>query len=519
MQQVEPKATVQTTTSYIDVTAYRRLLERRSAWVIAAFSILLFFALSVIVDSRRLLWYDEISTLALVRLPSMAAIWHAMHEPIDGSTPTYFFLEKIFYSGFHQTALAARLLSSVAVSAGLVIIFDCTRRLAGGLYGLLAAGAVMCSFVPHYSYEARAYALEFFFSAAALWIWLHVDSRSWRQPVLFGTCFLLGELGHYYFVFCLVPYYAFELLNWRAGQRRIASLIAAFTGCIAALVILLPSVLATRELSKHFWAAVTIADVNSFSRFFPRAMVPLCLCAVWLAVISFARTTPRANSEPVRRVPAMTSAEQLGWLFVLIPIAGIVAGRLFTHAFVERYFITFIPGVALAVGCMCSRLFRSALIPALGVVAIVLLSGLGDQARSAVSPDTVESGPSHDQQALTQGAIDMEPKILKDGKKFVVVPDSVLFLESRFYSHAPERYPFVPQLSLSIKDYTNALTLTNMSPIAGFPLWTIADIEKNAADTALVKPGEGLIRQLHRHGFVVTVKSVDPIPVFYIEKQ
>ena len=131
MQSTKQNVSLRTTTSYVDLGPYIRLLQNRSGWMLAAGVVALFFALSLIVDSRRLFWYDEISTLTVVRLPSMAAIWHVMHRPLDGSTPTYFFLERIFESGLHHTPLAARILSGIAVSAGLLVVFSCVARLVG----------------------------------------------------------------------------------------------------------------------------------------------------------------------------------------------------------------------------------------------------------------------------------------------------------------------------------------------------------------------------------------------------
>ena len=215
----------------------------------------------------------------------------------------------------------------------------------------------------------------------------------------------------------------------------------------------------------------------------------------------------------------MSAAEQLGWMFLLIPIAGVIAGTLVTHAFVERCFITFLPGVALAVACACSRMLKGAPIAAAGALAIVVGFGLAQQARNAVDPDNVEAGPKNAQQQFTKATIFMEPKILKDGKRFIVVPDSVLFLEAHFYSRVPDKYPFVPELNYTEAYFTNAITLRNMSPLLGFPIWTVADIEKHADDVALIDPAEGLLRWLRRDGFRLTPRALDPIPVFYFNKK
>lgn len=514
MQQTQEKVGVQTKTSYVDVTSYVRRLEQRSAWVIASLCVLLFFGLSLAVDSGRLFWYDEISTLALVRLPSMAAIWHAMRQPIDASTPTYFLLEKVFDTGLHQTALSARLLSSISVAAGLFVVFNCVSRLVNGLYGLIAMGVLMCSFLPYYSYEARAYGLEFLVASITLWVWLHVKERDWRYAAAFGACFFLGELTHYYFALSLVPYVAFVLLSKRRESRQFQAVVAAIVGIGLAGLILLPAALAIRSLSKKFWAHITVSSLNSFSHFFPYAMVPLAGIAILLTLLSLAGRERRSGQA---RIPEMTSAEQLGWLFLLTPIAGIILGRFVTHAFVDRYFIGFLPGVAVAVACLCSRLMRGMSFAPAAVALVLLGFGLSEQTVVAAHPDMVD--PYHDQQTKTKGAMQLEPKILKDGKQFIVVEQPLLFLEAHYYSHQPFRYPYIPSLNMAGNETTEAITLTNMSHLGWFKLWTMDDLFKNADQTALIDPQEGLVRLLHRNGYKLTVRAVDPLPVFYIEKQ
>lgn len=509
MREIQDTVRLYARTSYVDVAAYTRLLKRRSARSAALIAVLIFFALSLSIDWRRLLWYDEISTVLISGMPSVSAIWHAMHRPLDASTPTYFFLERIIYTALHHTAFAARFLSSVAACAGLLIVFDCVASLVGGLYGLIAIGVLTCSFLPYYAYEARAYSLFFLFSACALWIWLRVDPRKWTFPIVFGACFFAGELMHYYFILCLVPYFAYELLRWDRGDKRIRALIAAVIGVGLAGIILLPAALAVRQLSRGFWSPVSISTLSCFSRFFPYAAVPLVFSTLWLVLQS-------RRQKGVVRVSSMGPAEQLGWLFLLIPIAGMIIGRLVTHAFVERYFIGFLPGVGLAAACACSRWLKR-FSPAAGVALILLAFGLSRQALLAAHPGLID--PAQFQQSLTKAMIEMEPKILQDGKKFIVVGESVMFLEGRYYSHHPEIYPYMPDLNRTPLERTNLRTLMNMSRLGWFQVWSVDQFLQHAQQTAVVHPMKGFAEMMHARGYKLIVKSVDPVPVYYLAKQ
>ena len=80
-------------------------------------------------------------------------------------------LVRVFGDLFGNSEMVARLPSALAMAAGLLLTFDCARRLTDGLHGLIALSVLPCSFLPYYGFEARSYALYFMFSAFALWVW------------------------------------------------------------------------------------------------------------------------------------------------------------------------------------------------------------------------------------------------------------------------------------------------------------------------------------------------------------
>jgi hypothetical protein len=211
------------------------------------------------------------------------------------------------------------------------------------VHGLIALCAAPCSFLPYYGYEARSYALYFMFAALALWVWSYQGLTSRRQAVLFGACFFLGECFHYYFVMCLAPYFAWELLRWKPGVRPSAKLLGGMVGCVIPALLFSPLILSfSSKFAGGYWNRPTLRELQIiYSQIFPDALLLLALMMVWFALV---RADKAAPEDAV--VPAMLPVEAIGWLFLAVPLAAYVVAVLKTNAYFSRYFIGVIPGVS-----------------------------------------------------------------------------------------------------------------------------------------------------------------------------
>src|SRR5208337_500114 len=105
-----------------------------AALVLAAF----YLATSVYIASQRLFWFDELFTIHIARLPDWATIWTALHAGVDSLPPVYYMVARCFGSLFGPGEVVARMPSAFAMVAGMLITFDCARRLTDGLHGLVA---------------------------------------------------------------------------------------------------------------------------------------------------------------------------------------------------------------------------------------------------------------------------------------------------------------------------------------------------------------------------------------------
>src|SRR5271165_6425565 len=153
-----------------------------AALLLAAF----YLASNIHIASHRLFWFDEFFTVRIAQLPAWVTIWTALSHAADSLPPFYYMLVRAFEALFGRSEVIARLPSSLAMVAGLLLTFDCARRLTDGLHGLIALSVLTCSFLPYYGYEARSYAIYFMFAALGLWVWTKTASDL-RSAIFFGA--------------------------------------------------------------------------------------------------------------------------------------------------------------------------------------------------------------------------------------------------------------------------------------------------------------------------------------------
>lgn len=456
-------------------------------------------ALSVYIASRRLLWFDEIMTVRLAALPDAATIWKAVTHADPAMPFPYILLVHAIFRITGATPIAARILSALAVGAGLLIVFDCARRLTDGLHGLIAMSLLACSFLPYYGYEARSYALYFMLSAALLWVWAHTDNTRGSAAAFFAL-FLGGMLTHYYFVFCIVPY---AIARWWPIPSKV---VAGVLGIICGVALLAPEILAEHGNSADFWSPPSFTAFREvYADMFPGVLFLIATIMIWIALASF-KTTALS-------VRPMIETERIGWLFLLIPAAGYIVASRVTHAFVTRYFIGMLPGVAVAFSCLIWRSFRaSRLVPA-GILALLALPALAGQISTARHPRSIDP---FGQQTQTRRILDLEKNIRADGKQFILCTNSMLHLEAQYYSQHPEQYGLLIPSDAGRTVPTVRLTLA-MTDFYPFRVWTAEDLKKHARESAVVQPGAEILRIMRDAGFRAKVRFAEPLEITYFE--
>lgn len=106
-------------------------------------------------------WLDEVYSLSVVEAPSLAAYWRAQNLADDSPkmTPGYYTLAYYWGRWVSTNLVALRVLSILAGTLSVLVLFGIGRRLGGNAAGLVAALCLAFS-MPHifYSQEVRRYA-------------------------------------------------------------------------------------------------------------------------------------------------------------------------------------------------------------------------------------------------------------------------------------------------------------------------------------------------------------------------
>ena len=291
-----------------------------SCYLAAGALAVFYLATSLYISSHRLLWFDEVFTVHMARLPGWKTLLDALRHGVDSLPPAYYLVVNLSGRFFGKSDVAVRLPSTLAMLATLLITFDCARRLTNGLHGLIAL-AIAASPLAGEGFEARSYAIYVMFAALTLWVWSYDwMNRKWAA-VCFGLTMFAAVSFHYYAALLLLPYALWELSRWKAGQAVPLKLIAGIVGVALAIGLLLPLITSfSRQFAAGFWSHPSLSELMEiYSHIFVGGSFVLALSIVWMVLANRKRGGGM--------IPPMHSAEAIGWLFLCVPLARLCCRR------------------------------------------------------------------------------------------------------------------------------------------------------------------------------------------------
>jgi Dolichyl-phosphate-mannose-protein mannosyltransferase len=479
----------------------RRLVDRyetRIAWLSATVFAFFFFSTNLYISHKRLLWFDEINTVNVARLPDLATLWKVQNSFRADSAPImYHLLVRLFYGLSGHAESSVRFLSSVAMILAMLVVFDCARRLAGAAAGLIAFCVLGSSFLTYYGFEGRPYALVVLFAAIALWLWLHTPENGRPAAVAFGIAVFLAVTMHFQGVLLLVPFGIWVLFRWRPWRMPAPKLIAGVAGVICAVGISLGQMRHSSDWAAYSWCPPSLGALSEvFGEMFPYGLFILASFA--LLACRFG-TVGRPDAQQSQM---MTDAERLCWLFLTIPFAGYVLAEAVTNSFYNRYLITMLPGVAVAFACLASRHLNR-----LATIALLLLmtAGMGwRQIQRAKNAETIEPPASPGQQALTRQTLAAEDALVADGRK-IIIAYPLMLDQAQYYSKRPQLY------AMYGSEDPNPLYCKYF----GSACLDLDAIKARVKEAAAINPTSKFLADMAQAGFQSTVKMVNPTVVYF----
>jgi hypothetical protein len=323
-------------------------LERGKYFYLALFSIV-FIGLTSLRALAKPLWYDELFTYYMSRLPGIGSMWSAVKDGADLNPPLLYLATGAAQRVFGDGLIATRLPAILGFLTMLVCLFVFAARRCGATYGLAAMLFAALSGAYTFSYEARSYGMVLGFCGISLVMWqLAADCRR-RAWALAGLALSVGAalFTHCYAVLILLPLVAGEItrsfirkrVDWPVWIALISG------GCVA--LAYLPLLAASHRLALDnvtFQPTLRVL-IECYGMMTAPLAAPFMLALV-IIIASRSAGGPSHSSMPMAQgfefheiVAALTLA--------FIPVAALLIAIFVSHVFMPRYGLAAVIGFSI----------------------------------------------------------------------------------------------------------------------------------------------------------------------------
>ncbi len=301
------------------------------------------------------LWFDEIFTVSISRLPSVQEMFKAM--PADGQPPLQYFLTRLSLHVFGMNELAARLPELIAYGFAGLLIYRIVRKHGTAIEALFALDLFLSSIVAFtHAYLARPYGLLTAFTALTFASWQSATSReSNRLLPLSGVAIGIAGaiLSHHFGIFHVGLFMtAGETVRIIRRRRLDWPMLAAGASGLSALIVTVPLIIRSHSLlgqavlrSTDFWARPRLLDL--FTGYLSMiGLIPLIVASVALCL-----TPP---GKPDADAPAPSSAVGCHEWTAAITLSLLLPAILLVSEFATGYFqLKYASGTVVGLSILC----------------------------------------------------------------------------------------------------------------------------------------------------------------------
>lgn len=323
-------------------------IEKRRAWLLGLFT-LLYFSVTCLLASRKLLWNDELFTLYISRLSSISEVWSALMTGAEQLPPFFYVVTRSSLALFGTSPLSIRLPEVIGFWILSVCLFRFVSKRTTALYGFLAMLFPLVTEAYRYAYEARPYGLVLGFSGLALICWQAAAEGDRRKLWLAGLALSLAAAAscHYYAVFAFLPLAFGEALRSLSIRRLNWPIWLAFVLGATPLIGFLSLIERAMGYSSTFWSKPNWMSIpNFYAYLLAPAVLPLMALVILSAIYPARgprRQSPRRYSPP----PHHEMAAAFG--FMALPFLAVSLSMLGTGAFTDRYALPAVIGFSIVV--------------------------------------------------------------------------------------------------------------------------------------------------------------------------
>lgn len=401
-------------------------VERGLPVALVAFCLLYLTVTTVFAMCR--LWYDELLTYYISRLPSLGAIWAALKDGADLNPPLLYIATRASQAVFGDTQIATRVPAMLGFLVMCLCLFRCVSRRCGICCGFAAMILPLLTGAYAFASEARPYGMLLGLCGLALVAWQSAAEGRPRKLALFTLMLSLSLalLTHCYAVFMLIPFGLGELVRTISRRRTdwpVWLCLAAPVLCVLSYFPLIGAMRQYTTLPGYFLRAKVSWIPEFYALFLGPALWPLLGAFLILTVASrgTSQRTPERGGEVETAVPIHEVACAVG--FVLIPVVAVLLATALGGGFQPRYASVSVIGMGMLFGFLAFNRAGRASAPA-GALIILFLGWFildsGAWVAKLFRPSNPYELPSLQLSTLPQGVP-------------IVISNGLLFLEADHY--------------------------------------------------------------------------------------
>jgi hypothetical protein len=321
---------------------------------------------SILCACEKPLWFDEILTIIMCRVPSVSKLWQALNNGADTNPPLFYLIAGFAHRFIADDHVAYRLPSIVGLLVTIVCIYLFLSRRIDRLSSLVGATFLLCTQLVFYSTEARPYGLMIGFVSVAILAWQRTDKSQFYSVAL---CIALAiALSLHYYAILVWPAFALSEATVYLSRRRLRiGTWIAFVVATAPMFLFAPLLVHLREYyGRNFWSRPSIGQIYSapgnlynFLNYWiyclTVGMIVVLVCSSLGKTLTFFSSRQRDGDEPALPIEECV----LIGVLLLLPVIAVIAAKVGGGGMTYRYMLPMVLGAALALGFIATRLSQN----------------------------------------------------------------------------------------------------------------------------------------------------------------
>lgn len=444
--------------TFVNDSVVQRTSPETHAWdrllgiVLPLASVAVLLICCILGSAKKEIWVDEVFTLQLVTDRSLSHMLHALAQGVDGGMPLYYLLAYGWGKVFGISLLSFRMLSSLSLDAGVLLLWATLRR----VYSLpavslaIASTTITSALLLYQNVEARYYGFYFACAAVVFGIhpWLTQAQPSRRVLIAAILAHAALVMSHPFgLLYSGAAIAGLAITDRRLFRRLRAKLYASLISSWLVMLIWIPPIIRLHDVATpHNWPQMpTLTEVFSLFAFSSPGVVFGLLFWVGMTALAPPAMDSQHASDRSRALVIHSVA------YLLPPMVVALLSLRSSSFFVDRYFLPSLIGSATIIAFLADGSLKSIRVnPAVRAVWLLLFVVL--LSWPIVSISKVED---HRFQVMDKNI---------PGGLPVIVTEANVFLPLDYLSHRPD-HPYYYVL-----DWESALHSTNRGATVDYKL-------------------------------------------------